>query len=122
MANRRLFEKFELHSVLRSNAIVITTDGQTDGGIDRISSNVLEFRDDQMSPRNPFNISRCYIFFFFSSYLAITTCYRSWPQLICDTIGVTVNCLPLPADNSKEVLICHEKGWWFGVRNNHRSI
>ena len=23
-----------------------------------------------------------------------------------------------PADNSKEVLICHEKGWWFRVHNN----
>ena len=26
-----------------------------------------------------------------------------------------------PADNSKEVLICHEKGWWFAVHNNHKS-
>ena len=29
-----------------------------------------------------------------------------------------VDCLPEPANNSKEVLICHEKGWWFGVHNN----
>ena len=28
----------------------------------------------------------------------------------------------LTCDNSKEVLICHEKGWWFGVHNNHRSM
>ena len=27
-----------------------------------------------------------------------------------------------PADNSKEALICHEKEWWFGVHNDHRSI
>ena len=25
--------------------------------------------------------------------------------------SAAVDCLPLPADNSKEVLICHEK-WW----------
>ena len=36
--------------------------------------------------------------------------------------SAAVDCLPQPADNSKEVLICHEKGWWFGVHNNHRSI
>ena len=28
--------------------------------------------------------------------------------------SAAVDCLPKPADNSKEVLICHEKGWWFG--------
>ena len=26
--------------------------------------------------------------------------------------SAAVDCLPSPADNSKEVLICHEKGWW----------
>ena len=35
-----------------SDAIVITTDEQTDGWIDKHSSNVLEFRADQMSPWN----------------------------------------------------------------------
>ena len=48
MANRSLFAKFEVRSYLRSVAIVITTDGRTD----RHSSNVLEFRADQMSARN----------------------------------------------------------------------
>ena len=48
MANRSLFAKFELRSYLRSDAIVITTDGRTE----RHSSNVLEFRADQMPPRN----------------------------------------------------------------------
>ena len=43
MANRSLFAKFEVRSSLRSDAIVITTDERTD---------VLEFRADQMSPRN----------------------------------------------------------------------
>ena len=28
----------------------------------------------------------------------------------------------LPSKITKEVLICHEKGWYFGVHNNHRSI
>ena len=36
--------------------------------------------------------------------------------------SAAVDCLSSPADNSKEVLICHEKGWWFGVHNNRRSI
>ena len=27
--------------------------------------------------------------------------------------SAAVDCLPEPADNSKEVLICHEKRWWF---------
>ena len=48
MANRSLFAKFEVRRSLRSDAIVITTDGRTD----RHSSNVLEFRADQMSARN----------------------------------------------------------------------
>ena len=26
-------------------------------------------------------------------------------------LSAAVDCLPYPADNSKEVLICHEKGW-----------
>ena len=46
-------------SSLRSEAIVITTDGRTD----RHSSNVLEFRADQMSPRklgSQINISMLY--------------------------------------------------------------
>ena len=50
---------FEVHSSLRSDAIVITTDGRTDSH----SSNVLEFRADQMYRRNlgsKINISRCY--------------------------------------------------------------
>ena len=33
-----------------------------------------------------------------------------------------IDCLPKPADIYNEVLICHEKGWWFGVHKNHRSI
>ena len=45
MANISLFANFEVHSSLRSDAIVITTDGQTD-------SKDLEFRADQMSPWN----------------------------------------------------------------------
>ena len=32
--------------------------------------------------------------------------------------SAAVDSLPQRADNSKEVLICHEKGWWFGVHNN----
>ena len=47
MANRRLFAKFEVRS----------------GRADRHSSNVVELRGDQMSPRNvgsQINISRCY--------------------------------------------------------------
>ena len=52
MANRSLFAKFEVHSSLLSDSIVITTDGRTDGRTDGHSSNVLEFRADQMSPRN----------------------------------------------------------------------
>ena len=48
MANRSLFAKFEVRSFLRSDVIVITTDGRTD----RHRSNVLEFHADQMSPRN----------------------------------------------------------------------
>ena len=36
--------------------------------------------------------------------------------------SAAVDCLPQPADNSKEVLIYHEKSWWFGVHNNRRSI
>ena len=39
---------FGVRSSLRSDAIAITTDGRTD----RHSSNVLEFRADQISPRN----------------------------------------------------------------------
>ena len=34
MASRRTFAKFEVHSSLRSDAIVITTDGRTDGQTD----------------------------------------------------------------------------------------
>ena len=34
MANRSLFEKFEVRGSLRSDAIVITTDGRTGGQID----------------------------------------------------------------------------------------
>ena len=59
MANRSLYAKFEVRSSSRSEAIVITTNGRTD----RHSSNVLEFRADQMSPRilwSQINISRCY--------------------------------------------------------------
>ena len=58
MANRNLFVKFEVHSFLRSDAIVMTTDGtdgRSDGRTDR--------RADQMSPRKlgyPINISMCY--------------------------------------------------------------
>ena len=58
MANRRLFAKFEVRSSLRSDAIVTTADGRRD----RHCSNVLEFRADQMSPRNVGSqiiISRC---------------------------------------------------------------
>ena len=61
--NRSLFAKFEVHSTLRSDTIVSTTDGQADGGTGRHSSNVLEFRAVQMSSRNlgsTINISRCY--------------------------------------------------------------
>ena len=47
MINISLFANFEVRSSLRSDAIVITTDGRTD----RHSSKVLEFRADQMSPR-----------------------------------------------------------------------
>ena len=36
--------------------------------------------------------------------------------------SAAVDCLSEHADNSKEVLICHEKGWWFGVHINHRYI
>ena len=42
---------------------MITTDELTDGRTDRHSSNVLEFRADQISPRNlgsKINISRLY--------------------------------------------------------------
>ena len=49
MANRSLFAKFEVRSLLRSNAIVSTTDERTDGHTS--NSNVLEFRADKMSPR-----------------------------------------------------------------------
>ena len=52
MAGRSLFGKFEVRSSLRSEAIVITTDGRTDRRTDRHTSNVLEFRVDQMSERN----------------------------------------------------------------------
>ena len=45
MANRSPFANSEFPSSLRSDAIVITTDGQID-------SKLLEFRADQMSPRN----------------------------------------------------------------------
>ena len=48
MANRSPFAKFEVHSSLCLDAIVVTADGRTD----RHSSNVLEFRADQMSSRN----------------------------------------------------------------------
>ena len=27
-----------------------------------------------------------------------------------------------PSNMGNPVLICHEKVWWFGVHNNHRSI
>ena len=50
MANSSLFAKFEVRSSMRSDAIVITTDRRTD----RHSSNVLELRADQMSPRKLF--------------------------------------------------------------------
>ena len=50
MANKSLLAKFEVRNSLRSDTIVITTDGRTDGHTD--SSNVLEFRTDQMSARN----------------------------------------------------------------------
>ena len=56
MANISPFAKFEVRSSLRSDAIVITTDG------DGHSSNVLEFSD-QISPRNlgsNINICKCY--------------------------------------------------------------
>ena len=52
MANRSLLAKFEVRSSLRSEAIVITTDARTEGRTDRHSTNVLEFRADQISPRN----------------------------------------------------------------------
>ena len=45
---------FQVCSSLCSDAIVFTTDGQTDGRTDRHSSNVLEFWADQMS-----SIHRC---------------------------------------------------------------
>ena len=48
MTNRSLFAKVEVRSSLRSDAIVITTDGRSD----RHSSNVLRYRADQMSPSN----------------------------------------------------------------------
>ena len=48
MANRSPIAKFEVRSSLRSDAIVITTDERTD----RLSSNVLEVRADQISPGN----------------------------------------------------------------------
>ena len=48
MANRGLFANFGVRSSLRSDAIVITTDGRTD----RHGANVLELRTAQMSPRN----------------------------------------------------------------------
>ena len=54
---------FQVCSSLRSDAIVFTTYGRTDGRTDRHSSNVLEFCADQMSPRNigsQIFISRCY--------------------------------------------------------------
>ena len=53
MGNPSLCEKFQVYSSLRSDAIVFTTD----------SSNILEFRVDQMSPRNlgfQIIISRCW--------------------------------------------------------------
>ena len=54
MANISLVAKFEVRNSLRSDAIVITTmNGRTDGRTDRHSSNVLEFRADQMSSRVP---------------------------------------------------------------------
>ena len=46
MANRSLIAMLEVRSSLCSYGIVITTDERTD----RHSSNVLEFRADQMSP------------------------------------------------------------------------
>ena len=54
---------FQVYSSLCSDAIVFTKDGHTDGRTDRHSSNVSEFRADQMSPRNigsQIIISRCY--------------------------------------------------------------
>ena len=41
---------------------------------------------------------------------------------VCSNPSVAVACFPYPADSSQEVLICHVKGWWFGVHNNHRSV
>ena len=61
MGNRSLCANFQVSSSLRSDAIVFTTDGHTDGRTDRYSSNVLEFHADQMSSRNlgsQINISR----------------------------------------------------------------
>ena len=52
MANRSLFAKFEDRSSLRSDVILITTDGRMDGRTDRHSSNVLEFRANEISLRN----------------------------------------------------------------------
>ena len=53
MANRSLLAKFEVHSSLRFDAIVITTDRRMDGQADiALFEFVLEFRADQMSPRN----------------------------------------------------------------------
>ena len=57
MANRSLFAKFEIRSYLRSDSIMITTNGRTD----RHSSNIVEFRADQMTSKNlgsPINKSR----------------------------------------------------------------
>ena len=47
-----LLAKFEVRCCLRADAIIISTDGWTNGRTDRHSSNVLEFRADQMCPRN----------------------------------------------------------------------
>ena len=40
------------------------------------------------------------------------------PMSVATKPSAAVDCLPYSADNSKEVLICHEKGWWFGVHSN----
>ena len=63
MGNRSLCANFQVCSSLRTDAIVFTTDGHTDGRTDRHSSNVLEFCADLMSPRNigsQIIISMCY--------------------------------------------------------------
>ena len=63
MANISLLTKLKVRSSLRSDAIVFTRNGRTDGRTGRHSSNILEFCADQMSPRNigsQIIISRCY--------------------------------------------------------------